>query len=155
MPKPAKNEPRYRSPTHGLEDEFQRVSTSSGMSDHEDADSPPLTLGKDKEENAFIGFLGELSTIEFDLPMSYPPGILLILVVSMKRLKSSGTVCPCSSLTSIINSNTLQCSFLFQMRIPEWTSFSRRLERGYSPAMSHKRNLCRFRQVIVSNDRLR
>jgi len=77
MAKPAKNEGMYRSPTHGLEDEFQRVSTSSGMSDHEDhedhefADSPPMTWGKDKEENAFIGFLGELSSIEFDLPMSY------------------------------------------------------------------------------------
>jgi hypothetical protein len=75
MAKPAKNEGIYRSPTHGVEDEFQRVSTSSGMSDHEDhefVDSPPMTWGKDKEENAFIGFLGELSSIEFDLPMSYP-----------------------------------------------------------------------------------
>jgi hypothetical protein len=75
MAKPAKNEGIYRSPTHGVEDEFQRVSTSSGMSDHEDhefVDSPPMPWGKDKEENAFIGFLGELSSIEFDLPMSYP-----------------------------------------------------------------------------------
>jgi len=78
MAKPAKNEAIYRSPTHGVEDEFQRVSTSSGMSDHEDqefADSPPMMWGKDKEENAFIGFLGELSSIEFDLPMSYPSEI--------------------------------------------------------------------------------
>ena len=74
MAKPAKNEGIYRSPTHGLEDEFQRVSTSSGMSDHEDHESP-MTWGKDKEENAFIGFLGELSSIEFDLPMSYPSEI--------------------------------------------------------------------------------
>jgi hypothetical protein len=78
MAKPPKNEGIYRSPTHGVEDEFQRVSTSSGMSDHEDhefVDSPPMTWGKDKEENAFIGFLGELSSIEFDLPMSYPSEI--------------------------------------------------------------------------------
>src|SRR5271170_5014872 len=100
MTKPAKSEGHYLSPAHGLEDEFQRVSTSSGMSDHEDheyADSPPMTWGKDKEENAFIGFLGELSTIDFDLPMSYPSKSTLISVVSMRLLRLYGIVSPCSS----------------------------------------------------------
>ena len=77
MVKLSKNEPHYRSPTHGVEDDFQRVSTSSGISDHEDADSPPMAWAKDKEENAFIGFLGELSTIEFDLPMSVRSGVTI------------------------------------------------------------------------------
>ena len=97
-----------------MEDEFQRVSTSSGMSDHEDheyVDSPPMTWGKDKEENAFIGFLGELSIIDFDLPMSFPSESMLILVVSLKLLRLYGIVFPCSSLTSTFNSITSQHLF--------------------------------------------
>ena len=43
----------------------------SDPEDHDYGDSLPVTLGTDKEVNAFIGFLGEFSTIEFDLPMSY------------------------------------------------------------------------------------
>ena len=73
-PKPAKNETPYQYPTHAnVDDELQLVSTSSGISDHEDhefPDSSARTCEKEvKDENAFIGFLGELSSVEFDLPM--------------------------------------------------------------------------------------
>jgi len=45
---------------------------SATISDHDDDDyahSPPPTWRSDKDENAFIGFLGQLGTLEFDLPM--------------------------------------------------------------------------------------
>jgi hypothetical protein len=43
---------------------------SGTMSDHDDyADSPPNIWRSDKDESAFIRFLGHLNTIEFDLPL--------------------------------------------------------------------------------------
>jgi hypothetical protein len=40
--------------------------------DHDELeDSPPATWGKDKEEDAFIGFLGELDSVELNLPLSH------------------------------------------------------------------------------------
>jgi hypothetical protein len=47
---------------------------SGTMSDHDEyADSPPNAWRSDKEESAFIGFLGQLNTIEFDLPLYARP----------------------------------------------------------------------------------
>jgi hypothetical protein len=67
---------RYRSPTQGIDEDSNltdRVSGSSTMSDHEEwADSSQTSWGKDKDESAFIAFLGQLSTVEFELPMSCP-----------------------------------------------------------------------------------
>jgi hypothetical protein len=46
---------------------------SSTVSDHEDYDdSPSMTSEKDRDESSFIRFLGQLSSIEFDRPLSYP-----------------------------------------------------------------------------------
>lgn len=46
---------------------------SSTVSDHEDyEDSPSMTWEKDRDESSFIRFLGQLSSIQFDLPLSYP-----------------------------------------------------------------------------------
>jgi hypothetical protein len=43
---------------------------SATMSDHDDhADSPPNAWRNDNDESAFIGFLGQFNTIEFDLPL--------------------------------------------------------------------------------------
>jgi hypothetical protein len=49
---------------------------STSYSDHENEefpDSPPMNnlWGKEKEESAFILFLEQLNSIEFDLPMSF------------------------------------------------------------------------------------
>lgn len=67
------------SPPTVMEDETgrrDRVSMSTSYSDHENEefpDSPPMTnfWGKEKEESAFILFLEQLDSIEFDLPMSF------------------------------------------------------------------------------------
>ena len=46
---------------------------SGTMSDHDDyADSPPNAWRSDRDESAFIGFLGQLNTIDFDLPLYGP-----------------------------------------------------------------------------------
>lgn len=58
-------------PTHTIEDDLNRrdrISISS--TDQEDfEDSPTITWSEDKDESAFIGFLGELGSIEFELPL--------------------------------------------------------------------------------------
>lgn len=68
---------QYASPTHTIEDDINRrdmVSMSS--TDREDyGDSPPITWGRDRDENVFIGFLEELGSVDFDLPLSYPTWI--------------------------------------------------------------------------------
>ena len=49
--------------------------SSNAVSDHDDyEESPYVTWEKDGDENVFVGFLGNLNKIEFDLPMSqlYP-----------------------------------------------------------------------------------
>ena len=65
---------QYASPTHTMEDDiYRRDRVSMSSTDHEDfGDSPLITWIRDKDESAFIGFLGELGSVEFDLPPSYP-----------------------------------------------------------------------------------
>ena len=109
----------YTSPTHTIEDEVnlrERVSMSSPLSDHENyGDSPSITWERDRDESTFIAFLGQLSSIEFDLPLSYPVEFIVNSAGELTRLQRLFDIAlPCSSLISIFNSN-----------IPRYPSHSR------------------------------
>src|SRR5438876_7324779 len=82
---------QYTSPTHTIEDELNRrdaISMSSTVSDHEEyGDSPPITWERDRDESPFIGFLGQLSSIEFDLQRSYPIVFIADSVGELMRLQ--------------------------------------------------------------------
>ena len=100
---------QYTSPTHTIEDELNlrdRVSMSSTVSDHEDyGDSPPITWERDRDESTFIGFLGQLSSLEFDLPLSSRIEFIANSVGELTRLQRLfDIVLPCSSLILIFNS---------------------------------------------------
>jgi hypothetical protein len=72
----------YPSPSRH-DERRDRLSTSG--TDHEDAgDTPPPAWRSNNDESAFVGFLGRLSTLEFELPMYaiYPPISLLSCLIS-------------------------------------------------------------------------
>lgn len=120
--KTARSPTHDTSPSHTVEDEVNlrdRVSMSSPISDLEDYDeSPPITWERDRDEGTFIWVLDQLSSIEFDLPLSYPFEFANSVGELTRAQRSLGIVLPCSSLISIFNSKILRypsnsrCEFL-------------------------------------------